>query len=84
MDRGAKYVPNVALRYWGIVSFMRDNAGLYSMDDKRAECHKELCRHYGISESKSRKVTDHLDKHDVISMHDALENLSLGTGRKGV
>jgi len=69
-------IPDAALRYWGVVTFMRENPGLYGMDNQRERAHHELCKHYGLEKSVTKRVTDHLDQYeDVFWMHDALLKL---------
>jgi hypothetical protein len=62
MESTVEGVPEVLWRYWGIVTFMQDNPGLYGMDAKRAECHKELAAHYGFTHEESKAVTSRMDR----------------------
>jgi len=72
---GASEVPKIAWEYWGWISFMAKHPGLYGLDEKRAECHDRLCKHYGISKDESKTITDNLNKYeDAATMHFALVN----------
>jgi hypothetical protein len=79
LDLGAKKVPSVAWEYWGwneAILFESVLPYLYGLDSCRSECHKRLCKHYGISQEVSRRVIDHLDRYkDIIAMHHALMKL---------
>ena len=48
IEPNANYVPKIAWEYWGLVGFCAEYPGLYSMDEKRVECHNRLCQHYDI------------------------------------
>ena len=66
-------IPDCALRYWGVVTFMMENPGLYGMDAQRERAHDELCSYYGLPHGMTKKITDHLDQYeDVFWMHNAL------------
>ena len=69
-------LPLIVWRYWGIVTFMMDNPGLYGMDAQRTECHKELAAHIGLTPETTRSVTDHmshfLDDNDPVGFYNAL------------
>ena len=52
LDLGAKKVPSVAWEHWGwneAILFESVLPYLYGLDSCRSECHKQLCKHYGIS-----------------------------------
>lgn len=75
---GVEDIPEVTYEYYGLVEFMIENLGMYSMDNKRTDCHILLCQHYRISPGMSRGVTDNLNKYkDVASFHLALVNLEV-------
>ena len=72
-------IPTIAWQYWGIIEFMGQNRGMYGMDSKRAEAHKELCKHYGLTKEESQKVTDFLNRiPHVPAMHSELIKLKKG------
>ena len=73
IESDAKYVPRVMWEYWGIISFCKDNPGLYGMEERRTDCHERLCHHYRISKEESREITDHLDQYEnAVQVHEAL------------
>lgn len=70
-------IPGVTQEYWEIISFMEKHPGMYGSDQRRADCHVELCEHYGLSKEKTQAVTDHLDEcEDAEEMHMKLEALA--------
>ncbi len=74
---GLSKVPEVTWRYWGILQFMQSlTSVMYGMDDRRTECHEELCAHYGLTKSKTKEVTDYMDKlGNAFDLHEALLEL---------
>lgn len=57
-------VPEVTRDYWILVmvTMVQVPAGMYGMDQRRAEAHKAMCEHYGLTHEQTKTVTDHIDK----------------------
>ena len=53
-------MPDCLMEYIGIIDFMENYPGLYSMDDRRAKLHDEICEHYGMTKEKTKIITDNL------------------------
>jgi hypothetical protein len=76
-------VPEITVDYWRFVmhTLAEVPAGMYGMDQRRAEMHAALCQHYGLTHEQTKEVTDHMDKlrlHDggcSTALHEALQNL---------
>jgi hypothetical protein len=70
-------IPDIALEYWGWTHPPAGIVpGMYGLDQRRADCHKELCKYYELSKAISKQVTDNLDKYETVAdMHNALEKL---------
>jgi hypothetical protein len=76
IEPNAGDVPDVAWEYWGWILTMRNNPGMYGVNERRENCHERLCAHYRISREQSLSVTDHLNKYEnAVQMHDALRAL---------
>ena len=72
-------IPKITMEYWGAYTFMRDNPGMYGMDDLRAQYHDELLKYYKISRKLSKKVTDHLNRFETfVDIHYAFIDLKNG------
>ena len=56
--------PDCVWRYWSLVDMMMSTAGLYHMDDLRAEYHAEICRVYDLTREQTQVATDHMDKYE--------------------
>lgn len=52
-------------------------AGLYGMDQRRAELHAAMCAAYGLDPEATKTVTDNMDKlkHGSDGLHRALQDL---------
>ncbi len=75
---GASKIPSVVFEYWSLTHHDLP-PGLYGMDKRRADCHEELCKEYGITKEQSRKITDHLNKcADAYDLHLTLKMISNG------
>lgn len=73
---GASSCPDITWQYYGLVSFMLSTPGMYTLDNKRAKLHEELCEHYGLSKKESQKVTSHMGGYpDAVAVHWALDKL---------
>ena len=76
-------IPEVTRDYWQFVMITLASipAGMYGMDQRRADMHAALCKHYGLTHDQTKEVTDHMARlplHDggcSIALHNALQDL---------
>jgi len=49
-------------QYKGLVEFMSDNPGMYTLDNQRTELHKELEKHFEGKEAELKEVLHNLER----------------------
>ena len=57
-------IPEVTTEYWRLVMVEMPSvpAGLYGMDNMRAELHAKLAAHYDLTHDQTKEVTDNMDR----------------------
>ena len=76
-------IPDIMFQYWSI-THMDVPMGMYGLNDRRTEYHKELCMHYGIDKEASKSITDNMDKYEWIGdFQNAFEKLPKIEVKKG-
>ena len=72
-------VPEATRDYYRfvMVTLAEVPAGMYGMDQRRAELHAEMCIAYGLLPEVTKTVTDNMDRleHGASGLHRALQDL---------
>jgi hypothetical protein len=72
-------VPEATRDYYRfvMVTLAEVPAGMYGMDQRRAELHAKMCMAYGLSPEVTKPVTDNMDRieHGAEGLHRALQDL---------
>ena len=81
VDEWDYVIPSETMEYYRFVVVVLSEvpAGIYGMDQKRAELHEAMCARYGLTSEKTKPITGNLDekkfKHGADGLHKALQQL---------